>query len=278
MFGILAFRRPLLLQVMEMNTETKATMDIHSISEKDIRSGEAQYSRLPTASHSQTLSLSIIIPVLNEAAHITSLLDNLSAYQQAGAEAIVVDGGSTDDTAPLAKPYADLVIHAARGRASQMNAGAAAARGETLLFLHADTRLPANADRLITEGMSEGTHLWGRFDIRIEGQPRMLKIIAFMMSWRSRVTAIATGDQALFLRRDTFNSVGGYPTQPLMEDIELSRRLKPCSRPLCLSAKVITSGRRWESHGIWRIIFLMWSLRLRYWLGESAEKLARAYR
>lgn len=228
------------------------------------------------AEHSK--SLSIIIPVLNEAAHISTLLKSLSGYRRAGAEIIVVDGGSSDATRALAQGMADQVIDSARGRACQMNAGAAASRGDVLLFLHADTILPPMATTLILAGLGEDRHVWGRFDVRIEGQARMLKIIALLMNWRSRLTGIATGDQAIFVRRDAFQAVGGFPDQPLMEDIELSHRLKDLSTPVCISEKVTTSGRRWEARGMWRTILLMWSLRLLYWLGTAPEKLARAYR
>jgi rSAM/selenodomain-associated transferase 2 len=224
------------------------------------------------------LRLSIIVPVLNEAQHIATLMQSLDPCRQAGAEIIVIDGGSEDQTVALAAPYADCIVAAARGRARQMNAGADAARGDIVLFLHADTLLPPRAYRLVLSGLSEPGRVWGRFDVRIEGRSPMLKVIAWMMNRRSRLTGIATGDQAIFVRRDVFLEVGAYPDQPLMEDIELSHRLKKLGAPLCLRDKVTTSGRRWESRGVWRTIWLMWTLRLRYWLGAPAEKLARVYR
>ena len=170
------------------------------------------------------------------------------------------------------------VLSTPRGRARQMNAGARAASASTLLFLHADTTLPAGALASVCEQMSVGPHAWGRFDVQISGRAGMLRVIAACMNWRSRVTGIATGDQAIFVRREAFDAVGGYPDQPLMEDIELSARLLRLGRPLCLPAKVVTSGRRWEQRGVWRTILLMWSLRLLYWLGVPAARLASAYR
>jgi rSAM/selenodomain-associated transferase 2 len=188
----------------------------------------------------------------------------------------VVDGHSQDDTVRKAAPLADAVLTAPAGRARQMNAGAAASQGDVLLFLHADTRLPEGADRLIGAAIGNGAG-WGRFDVRIEGKPRMLRVVAALMNARSRLTGIATGDQAIFVRRDVFDRVGGFPDQPLMEDIELSLRLRRLCPPACLRQRVVTSGRRWESRGVWRTIFLMWRLRWRYWRGEPAQALAEAY-
>ncbi|HEV2612907.1 MAG TPA: TIGR04283 family arsenosugar biosynthesis glycosyltransferase [Noviherbaspirillum sp.] len=225
--------------------------------------------------------LSIILPVLNEAEHIAASLTRLQALRADDVELIVVDGGSSDDTVRLATPLADRLVHAHRGRARQMNAGAALAKGDILLFLHADTELPRdalNAMQEVREGLASPAHAWGRFDVRIEGRSRMFVLIAALMNLRSRITGIATGDQAIFVRRDAFNAVGGFPEQPLMEDIELSRLLKSRTKPLCLREKVTTSGRRWEKYGIWRTIVLMWRLRLLYWMGIPAERLAKAYR
>jgi len=188
----------------------------------------------------------------------------------------VVDGGSGDDTVARATPLADRVMAAPRGRASQMNAGAALAAAEVLLFLHADTRLPDGALTLVVAGLAEGG-AWGRFDVRIEGRSAWLPIVAALMNRRSRWTGIATGDQAMFVARPAFRAVGGFPDIPLMEDIALSRRLLNVARPVCLVARATTSGRRWERHGIWRTILRMWQLRLRYFLGADPRRLAREY-
>ena len=222
--------------------------------------------------------LSIVVPVLNEAATIGATLDALAEYRSAGAEILVVDGGSDDATPQLCVGRADHVLPSPPGRARQMNAGAARSRGDLLLFLHADTHLPPGAPELIDAALAPGAALWGRFDVRIAGRSMMFPLIAALMNLRSRWSGIATGDQAIFVRRDTFARVGGFPDQPLMEDIELSRRLRSLGRPACLVARVTTSGRRWERLGVWRTIALMWRLRLLYRLGTPADKLAKAYR
>lgn len=221
------------------------------------------------------MSLSIVIPALNEADSIGSRLQQLLPLRQRGAEVIVVDGGSHDATPDMASPHSDRVIAAGRGRARQMNAGAAIARGDTLLFLHADTGLPPDADHLIAAALSHRE--WGRFDVIIAGRHPMLPVIAAMMNVRSRLTGIATGDQAIFVRSNLFESVGGFPEIPLMEDIALSRLLRQRSAPACLRARAITSGRRWERQGVWRTILLMWRLRLAYFLGADPSTLAVQY-
>jgi rSAM/selenodomain-associated transferase 2 len=223
------------------------------------------------------MSLSIIIPVLDEAANIVAGLQTLGPLRARGAEVIVVDGGSTDATVALARPHAEFVITSARGRAPQMNAGAAIARGAVLLFLHADTRLPADADRLVLDGLVRSRRAWGRFDVTIEGTHPLLAVIGAAMNLRSRATGIATGDQAMFVTRAAFDAAGGFPDIALMEDVTLARHLKRVSRPLCLRARVTTSGRRWEQRGLWRTVFLMWRLRLAYFLGADPTDLARRY-
>ena len=221
--------------------------------------------------------LSIIVPVLDEAEEITHHLRDLSALRAQGHEVIVVDGGSQDATLALCQGLADQVISAPRGRARQMNAGAALARGEVLMFLHADTRLPVDALPALQACMAGGAN-WGRFDVVIEGRAALLPVVSTLMNWRSRWTGVATGDQAIFVRRRLFEALGGYLDQPMMEDIELSRRLMRSGPPACLRQRVRTSGRRWEQRGVWRTVLLMWHLRWRYWRGTSAEELARAYR
>jgi rSAM/selenodomain-associated transferase 2 len=225
-----------------------------------------------------TASLSIVVPVLNEAGGIEATLGALAPLRERGAEVIVVDGGSRDDTLVLARPLADRIVDGPRGRARQMNAGAAVASAPRLLFLHADTRLPERADALIAAVLATHAQAWGRFDVVIEGRSRWLPVVAALMNRRSRCSGIATGDQAMFMTRAAFDAVGGFPDQPLMEDIELSIRLKRLHRPVCLHERVTTSGRRWEQRGVWRTILLMWRLRLLYALGVSADRLAPWYR
>jgi rSAM/selenodomain-associated transferase 2 len=224
------------------------------------------------------VNLSIIIPVLNEAAEIADTLAALAPLRACGVETIVVDGGSRDRTVALARPLADTVIESARGRAVQMNAGAAAAKpGNVLLFLHADTRLPAEADRLVLDGLARSGRRWGRFDVRISGRHPLLRVVARLMNIRSRLTGIATGDQAIFVTRDLFDVIGGFPDIPLMEDVALSRALRRSGTPLCLRPRALTSGRRWEKGGVLRTIVLMWRLRFAYSLGAEPARLARRY-
>lgn len=221
--------------------------------------------------------------MLNEAARIDATLHALAPLRHRGCEVIVVDGGSTDGTPERAQSLADQVLTAPRGRANQQNAGAYAAQHDVLLFLHADTELPEGADGLIGEAIARGA-AWGRFDVVFgdvdlprAAPAKTLAVVATMMNWRSRLSGIATGDQCIFVRRDAFLRVGGFPMQPLMEDIELSRQLKRVSAPACLRALVTTSPRRWLAYGVWRTIALMWWLRLAYWLGVSPQRLARWY-
>ena len=220
------------------------------------------------------MSISLVVPVRNEARQLEALIAQLRGL---GGETVVVDGESTDGTFEALQAAGMRVIQSPRGRARQMNAGAAASQGEILLFLHADTQLPTDALARIKTSIGRG-YQWGRFDVRIEGGHFMLKVVGAMMNVRSRLTGIATGDQAIFVSRRAFEAVGGFPDQPLMEDIEISKRLRALGPAACLRDRVITSGRRWETQGVWRTIFLMWRLRWAYWRGVAAADLAALYR
>jgi rSAM/selenodomain-associated transferase 2 len=224
-----------------------------------------------------TVSLSIIVPCLNEADRIAGTLRALQPLRDRGAELILVDGGSSDDSAALAAPLANQVLSAPPGRASQMNAGAAVAHGRVLLFLHADCMLPPDADRLILDDLAASGKCWGRFDVKLNDARSLLMLVAFAMNWRSRLTGIATGDQGMFVTRELFGAAGGFPEIPLMEDVALSKTLKTHGAPLCLHARVTTSARRWEEHGALRTIVLMWRLRLGYFLGADPADLALRY-
>ena len=224
------------------------------------------------------MRLSIIVPMLNEAEQLPELFAHLLPFQRAGCEIIFVDGGSTDGSAMLCEVVGFIALRTVRGRAKQMNAGASQASGDVLLFLHADTRLPQGAARHIEQSLANKEYCWGRFDVCITGRPFMLRVVSRLMNWRSRLTGIATGDQAIFVRRAVFEHLRGFPDQPLMEDVELSKRLLAFSRPVCIAHCVTTSGRRWETRGVWRTILLMWRLRWAYWRGTDAEELVRLYR
>ena len=219
----------------------------------------------------------VVVPLLNELDALTGALEQSRALSGQGARVVFVDGGSTDGTQQMLNDHGAQVVPSGLGRALQMNAGARTTDSEVLLFLHADTLLPEAALAQVAQALINGK-VWGRFDVRIQGRSRWLPVVAFMMNLRSRLTGIATGDQALFMTRAAFELVGGFPQQALMEDIEISRRLKRLSRPACLRSKVTTSGRRWDTRGAWPTIVLMWKLRWAYWRGVSAADIARAYR
>ncbi|MFZ2288198.1 MAG: TIGR04283 family arsenosugar biosynthesis glycosyltransferase [Halopseudomonas yangmingensis] len=222
------------------------------------------------------MKLSIVMPVRNEAAGIVQALLPLQELRGA-LELIVVDGQSQDATRLLAQPLADQLLESSPGRARQMNTGAAAAQGDWLLFLHADTRLPDGFISLLQEAQDSGAD-WGRFDVQLEPSSALLRLVARMINLRSRLTGVCTGDQALFLRRRLFEQLGGYAEIPLMEDVELSKRLRRVNRPYCITTPLTTSSRRWQQHGTLRTILLMWRLRLLYWLGVAPERLAESYR
>ena len=221
--------------------------------------------------------LSIIIPCLDEAVGIVAALERLQPLRARGAEVIVVDGGSADATITLAAQRADRLVVAARGRAAQMNAGAAVARGDVLLFLHADCVLPSLADHLIIDGLTSSGKQWGRFDVDLSAQHFLLHSVGRMMNLRSRLTSVATGDQGIFVRKDLFFALGGFPPIPLMEDIAMSKRLKTTGSPLCLRSRITASARRWQRNGVLRTIVLMWRLRLAFFLGADPVKLAFHY-
>ena len=218
--------------------------------------------------------LSIIVPTLNEARNIEATLAPLQGLRNKRVEIIVVDGGSDDATLELARALSDRQLTARRGRAAQMNAGAAIAEGRMLLFLHADTRLTDTALLPLLE-LQETT--WGRFDVRPDRARLPFRVITTLMNWRSRITGIATGDQAIFVSRRLFEQVGGFPDMPLMEDIALSKRLKSVARPRCLAGPAVISMRYWERHGIVRSTLRMWRLRLAYFFRVSPQRLYRHY-
>lgn len=222
--------------------------------------------------------LSIIIPTLNEEQGIVGLLDAMQPWRAQGAELIIVDGGSSDDTVTLAESLADRVVLSPSGRALQMNAGAAIASGQLLWFVHADTRLSGSETgllRTLLPMLENGG--WGRFDVRLSGTDWRLRMVATLMNWRSRLTGIATGDQGIFVSRLAFDAVAGFPVQPLMEDVEISARLRRISWPVCIGEPIVTDSRRWQRFGVWRTIRLMWWLRWRYFCGASPAELHRNY-
>lgn len=221
-------------------------------------------------------ALCIVVPVLDEAPGLAARLAQLQPLRGRGAHLVVVDGGSEDESLAIARAHADLAFVAPRGRAAQMNAGAAACPADTLLFVHADTRLPTDADALVARALA-GPFAWGRFDVRIDSRRAALRLVERMMNLRSRLTGIATGDQCMFVRHDLFRAVGGFPDIPLMEDIALSRRLLQHGRPACLREQAVTSARRWERDGVWRTVLLMWRLRAAYFFGADPAQLALRY-
>lgn len=222
------------------------------------------------------MKISVIVPLLNEAGQIAATLAPLQAWRIAGHEVILVDGGSRDETAAAARGLFDRWLETPPGRAGQMNAGARLARGDILLFLHADTRLPADALRHL-DAFAASDAQWGRFNVRLSGERPLFRLISFLINWRSRLTGICTGDQGLFVRADLFRRKRGFAGIPLMEDVDISRRLKAHGRPWCIASPVTTSSRRWQEHGAWRTIFLMWRLRWAFWRGVPPEQLVQRY-
>ena len=237
-------------------------------------------------------TVSIIIPVLNEADNLPLLFDNINKLNPNPQQVILVDGGSNDDSIGIIRSFINELMpdndrkidwqmtESKAGRALQMNTGAALATGDVLLFLHADTQLPLHAIDSVSEAMKRAE--WGRFDVQIASRQPTLRLVSQMINWRSRLSGIATGDQAIFISQSLFERIGNYPNQALMEDIELckqlkGKQLKGMAKPACLKSKVITSARRWQQHGTWRTIILMWHLRFDYWRGVSADNIKARY-
>ena len=221
------------------------------------------------------LSISVVVPTLDEAPVLASTL----AAARAGddVEIVVVDGGSRDATLAAARARADRVLDAPRGRARQMNAGGRVARGDVLLFLHADTRLPPGYASAVRGALARADAVGGRFDVRLDAPGAVFRLTEWLINARSRMTGIATGDQAIFVRRTVFERIGGYPPLPLMEDIAFCRTLKRFGVMVALRDAVVTSARRWQRHGIARTVLLMWGLRAAYYAGVPPARLARLY-
>ncbi|MGB3621522.1 MAG: TIGR04283 family arsenosugar biosynthesis glycosyltransferase [Ketobacter sp.] len=218
----------------------------------------------------------VVIPVLNEAQQMDHLLLDVLTKTGGRWHVIVVDGGSRDATVGITKRYPVELLSAPAGRAFQMNMGASRAKGELVLFLHADTRLPMQFNTHM-EHFIAGSLVWGRFNVRLDSAGYRLRVVANLMNLRSRISAIATGDQAIFMKLDTFREISGFDEIPLMEDIDISKRLKQLSRPFCIADPVVTSSRRWLQDGVVYTILLMWFMRLAYWLGVSPQRLWRWY-
>jgi len=221
--------------------------------------------------------ITVVIPTLNEREAVVSTLSTLQGIREFDHEVLLVDGGSTDGTRDLAWPWVDRVLPSAKGRALQLNAGAREARGDTLLFLHADTQVPPETMESFLHEFPRSPEVWGWFDVGLSGRHWMLRAVERLMNVRSRLTGITTGDHAIFVRRETFEKVGGYPEIPLMEDVAISRLLKREGRPFRPRGRIVTSSRRWERNGILRTILLMWRLRSAYALGAAPERLAESY-
>jgi len=221
--------------------------------------------------------VSVIVPTLNESAQIAATLSALQEMRSSGHEVILVDGGSDDGTRDVVTPWVDRVLLGPAGRALQQNAGALEARGDTLLFLHADTLIPSEAMAEFLDGFPASPRVWGWFDVTLSGSHFMFRVVETLMNARARLSRITTGDHAIFVKRVAFEKVGGYPEIPLMEDVAISRLLKREGRPFCPGRRIVTSSRRWEEKGILRTILLMWRLRLAYALGADPRRLARSY-
>ncbi len=221
------------------------------------------------------MNISVIVPVLNEEKNIVATLEALQALTPY--EIIIVDGGSWDRTREIAALFQVKVISSERGRARQMNRGAGEASGDVLLFLHADTRLPPTAFADIAGALGDPCYLGGRFDVELDGDHWLLPLVGRMISYRSRISKVATGDQGIFVRREVFERMHGFEDIPLMEDIAFCRTMKRVGGVACLSTRVVTSARRWEADGVWRTIARMWTIKLLYFAGVSPARLKQFY-
>jgi len=220
--------------------------------------------------------VAVVIPLLNEAVALPQLLQGLRECD--ADELVLVDGGSSDETQEILQESGLRWLTSKCGRGAQMNAGVRVCESEIILFLHADTDISSSHIDILRELAAKPAYVGGRFDVRLSGAHPALRVIEWFINLRSRLSRISTGDQAMFVRRDVFEAMGGFADIALMEDIEFSRRLKRLGRIACIRRTVCTSSRRWERHGIIRTMLLMWRLRLFYWLGVPAERLARIYR
>jgi len=221
-------------------------------------------------------SIAIIVPVFNEEGTLPALIANLR--QLSVKDVLIVDGGSTDQTCQLLEDSALRRLSSPLGRAEQMNTGALNSSSDILLFIHSDTIIYSSHILAIQQAMRDASCVGGRFDVSLSGHGNALNVIAWFINIRSRLTGISTGDQCQFVRRAVFEAMGGFPEQALMEDIEFSKCLKRHGKIACLREQVVTSSRRWETHGVIRTVWLMWKLRFLYWLGVSPEKLSSMYR
>ena len=221
--------------------------------------------------------ISIIVPVLDDVSALRQLLDDLDAIPSFDAERIVVDGGSTDGSMELAQRRVDVALRAPTGRARQLAAGVARAHGEWLWMLHADSRVDASAWDALRRAVESDAAAWGRFDVHLTGSHAAFRIIETLMNVRSRWSSICTGDQGIFVRRDLLELIDGIPNQPLMEDIELTKRLRRYARPICIDSPLGVSPRRWQQRGIAATVLLMWRLRLQYFCGVAPETLVQQY-
>ena len=224
------------------------------------------------------MRIAVIVPILNEMPQLPCALEHLKSLQNQDFEILISDGGSMDGSVEHCEEAGFRVYSAPKGRANQMNYGAANSNAEVLLFLHIDTILPPNAKAILESWFLNTKSQWGRFDVQIESKFAMLGVVSFFMNLRSGISGIATGDQAIFVRKSAFDRIGGFPKQPLMEDVEISKRLLKLSKPFCVRERALTFGRRWETYGLWRTIFLMWQLRFDYWRGVSVEEIAKQYK